>query len=143
MTEETKIPWYEFQVTIDRLQPEESEVWFSEDPSLQGKLGEQVNSYLLQSGFEKLAEEETEETLYLYQGDNPPSANANLFALFEKFKSVGAKIEYKDITKDFVSREEFEALKKESAIAEEELKNLENSFKLLQENQSTNLNDDR
>ena len=118
--------WYQFQVTIDRLEPENSDIWFSANPTKQGKLGEQVNEYLIQSGFERI-EDDDEDVLYTYNSDDPMSVIGNLYALYEKFKNNGASIAYKDISADFVSRREFEEvkeeleqLKKELAIAEDE-----------------------
>ena len=120
-------PWYQFQITIDRLQPENSDIWFSTDPTNQGKLGEQVDEYLTQSGFEKVKDESEDNVIYAYSSDNPMSVIGNLYALYDKFKNSGATIVYKDISANFVSRSEFEEvkeeleqLKKELAIAEEE-----------------------
>ena len=126
--------WYKFKVSIDRLNPEQSDVWFPFSPVEFEDLGIKIHQYLTGCGFTKLdAEDEnfSRAVIYLYEGDSPDLASSKLLSLYEKFKETGAVIIYKDVLKDYIPRAEFEALKKQQEKSEIELKKLEAKLKKL------------
>ena len=119
-------PWYQFTLTINYDRPHLSTIFFPQNPSDYSPIGVQIAAYLDQNNLSSYATVKDGQVgiMYFYPDSDVDVNIYNLVALYQKFKPKGA-IKQKMNQQEYVSKEEFEQLKKASAIAEKELQELE------------------
>jgi hypothetical protein len=123
--------WYQFTLTINRDRPHLSTIFFPDNPCDYPPIGLQIAAYLEGLGMKSYVTYQDDELGVKYFYVDNKVNTAGLEALYQKFESKGAiKMEKSEQVE--VTREEFEQLKKESAIADQELQALEKELRNLQ-----------
>ena len=134
--------WYQLKLLLHPIDRKNITVIFPRSPLDFLPVGKQVHEYLEQNGFIIITVKDkptasrllgqnllTQNATYIYEyrktSVDPDLARKNAIALYEKFKAAGAQLIYKDVSDEYVTKAEFEALKKKSATVLQQLKSLE------------------